>query len=1782
MTKFQSVSPNNSIVSLVAADVCSTENNYPTYPVICVPAEDVSTDMSTLSNTDHSYIQATDVVAVTSAANSMILIGFTSAHLTLLMFVIATISSTLLILITHLLSAPYYSPQSGEMTKDERRALYWRKKNSALRPPPEPRPYTPQFGDFGLGNFTAVITQLSTAEKVICSPSALAVIEGFVALLVALRETASPSQFAAISVLYLKNHYNSSILTTLTAYVSELFPDYTMQSADASPDPKWFNLLRDVKSNWTRAINNEGFTRISKMLSLCVSIGLCEMSSFNFSLAGVDLFSKMAIPKHTSALDLVDAIMNTVTYFIEGGYMCFKTGSLRPLIFGDHTHDTFEKDYSRCLSCSEYVKCGNLEKFAGISENDYDHLLEKTIEKSATLMLTCRGIVEKNIMLKKKASLVLWQTNFRQSRIQGGLRMAPYSIGVFGGTSVGKSSVANIMMITTLLHNGYSAEDDRIITLNEQDKFDSNFRTYVNGVFFDDVGNTKAQYVDRAPTVKIIEYVNNVRMYATVAEAEKKGKVFIEPKVFITTKNVKDSGASTYSNEPASIARREKVTATVTVKKEYRTHDMLDQDKVTAAFPQGVPAIPDLWDIHLQTAYPFASSVKGAKAGVGWETVWFEGKWCSNIDIYTFIRYCGQDSKKFYAAQEELVSNSNNMAAKTVLCNVCNFPVSVCACHASPEEMVARSLPKPKAPFKGDGDSRPDVDSRARTGWPATHGYRPESALEFPPHWARSPYNIPDWNAPPTRMQRLHETAHRFYEDVMYRLHDWYYTVEDGYDYAYYRSMATCKTIKNQGVAEITETLEWLESSRARKWSNYVPSFMLSSPLTRGMILMSNRSELQTRVQYAFLCEFLLTVVIVFLSFYVSSFLLLALVVPIVRAASVIETQKMYLYEDLDRDRGTMPMVMKRIRDGHISYLTGICGAVGVLYLAMKLYKRWQPMTEQGNLSPRTMADIEERDLEVNPWSGVVVTPMPSTNKSKTVTSTILEKLVFKNTCFARFIAPDGRKYHCDAFFPCSNVAIIPRHIWKGSTMTTTFTRHDPTLIGGNFTAILSRCTTVDIPDTDYSVTYVPNGGDWKDLTGYLPLAPLKSCPAKLQYKDETGLIKASLAMIKPSTTNTGNGPYSSFEYTLQFPTFEGLCMSPLITQTKGPVIAGFHLGGKTGTPRGCAGAIVKSQLESAIKSLQKVETVVVGMSEGTLTGESYDVQYYQGDAVHPKSPINFLDLGANCRYHGQVIGRASYSTSIKPTCISDLVAKHTGQIQNWTGPPYHKGYPWQKSLNKSTHPGVGVDGDLLVKASLDYKEPLLNHLNTIPALKSAAKPLERMDNVCGKDGIRFIDKLVPNTSIGYPLSGPKSDHLGYLDGESDTHANPAILSEKFWEHAESMEEGYLKGERAYPLFKACFKDESTKLSATKVRVIQGAPLAFQLVVRKYYLPIARLLSVNPVLSECAVGINAHGPEWDALVKEIAKYGKSRVLAGDYKSYDLNIPAQVMFAAFGVLIDIAKECNYSTRDTTVMRGIATDICYPMIAYNGDLIQHIGSNPSGHNLTVYINCIVNSLFFRCAYFNIYKSKVNLAPFRDKCSLITYGDDAKSTVAGDCPEFNHLSVASFLAEAGMVFTMPDKTSDPTPYMEDEDADFLKRTSIYNADVDLYFGALDEMSIFKSLHSATVSSILTQDQQAAQNIDGALREWFFHGRDIYEKRRTQMRAIADEAEISYQCTLLDVNYDQQLVIWLNKYRPGDPLIDSLSVEVQPLAEPNIAPEGLKAVPLGVSHMSNEPKES
>jgi len=1608
-------------------------------------------------------------------------------------------------------------------------------------------------------------------------------IENTVILLMSLSQCTTVTQFSLTMLMYFKTLYTQSVTETACKYLSTTLGTTMCPQSGIVGDNEYPNWLRDIKelsNTWTLALHADGFNKIGKILSLCVALGLCKATDIIPTVNGLELFSLPLASKNTSVIGLVDAVFEMVIHFAEGGYLCFRTGSIKPLLYGSIEHQTFSDDFHKCMRCSNLHACGNLAS-EGLDDNGYDKLLEKTVERAERLLLGCTSSFEKAIFNRQIEKLNIWHSDFREVRMTGGLRVAPYAIGLFGDTAVGKSTLCPLIIAYVLKVNGFDASDNCTISLSDSDKYMSQMKSYVNCIIMDDIGNTKSEFVNEPPTARIIELINNNKAYAPMAEAEKKGKVTINPKLVIITKNVKDSGASVYSNAPASIARRDNVTITVKVKERFATNGMLDPAKIKMAYPGQTPEIPDFWEFWVEQAYPVPGPA-GAQSNVGWSLVKFRGEELAKIDIFLLFSYLRYATFEHFAAQNKIVANAQNMGERMKICEHCKLPESFQTCpYCNPDfkecsyneleyadfqaqhgpyvsPLAGKTTSIPHFAHKLEPDVNISVDS---SGYYADCEKSGVSSLTpqlgkldlfalTQKYWKRPLLNecktTGEFEAYFTTSAQsiglFPFTFGTFAQTKALGVLDWLIHTKGK------KTVGVLKILEKGTTQMLINRCAELEQSPYFSWTTWIPENLYVTKEFRNMIIAAEwptiRNNVISKYQEAGqeLCGYTLLLLICMSRLSTGWWKLLFVIWlyfasgSFVCIAKAVEMEKTKLIEEISLRRDSVAPLAKRFRDRHLAWLLGSSAAMAAIYMAIKSYRRMQSLYQtQGNLAPMNYTDVARRDAEVNPWKPVVLEEPTRPLGNNGVSVTELSNLVLNNLCVMTFEL-EGKLYFCNAFFPKSNVAIFPRHMWYSNSFTAKFVRKH-NCVGASFSAMLDREFSSDIPGTDMSLVWVPSGGDWKNLTRYFPTGKLTKGPAKLVYKSREGDVKRSSCIMTPNHISPQGVPsYDGATYTLEWDSFAGLCMAPVLTDSVTPCIAGFHLCGNG--RNGALGTLTANLFDVAFEALKGKKAVFVSASDAPHDTSQFGITFFQqGADIHPKSAVRHLEGDPVIRVYGVVGNQSTPVSVVIESPISKAVTKHCGIPQLWGQPKFRKNFPWQASLQFSSQPALGLPAPDLLAATTSYVSRIqCNEMMWNMMMK--CKPLSRIETVSGIDGVRFIDAIKANTSIGFPFSGKKERIL--CDVESEDHMCPKDVSPIFWQEFDRTLAKYAQGDRSTQIFKACMKDEPTKLDKDKVRIFQAAPLVLQLGVRMYFLPIARVLSLFPLVSECAVGINAESYEWHQLDDHVIKFGKDRIVAGDYSKYDLRMPAQLMGTAFRIMIDFAYAAKYSELEIEYMRGLATEICYAYTVYNGDLLKFFGSNPSGQNLTVYINSIVNSLILRCAFHSIYPKK----SFNMNVSAITYGDDFKSGVSKDVPLFNHISMAQYLDRYGMKLTMPDKSSSPVPYLHSDNCDFLKRKTYFHPDLHCKVGILEDSSIFKSLHCVMKSKFVTPREVAAMNVDGALRSWFYHGREKFEEMQEKLQRVAYDCDISHMCEALHVSYEDFVIKWLDIHGKTLPL--------------------------------------
>lgn len=245
--------------------------------------------------------------------------------------------------------------------------------------------------------------------------------------------------------------------------------------------------------------------------------------------------------------------------------------------------------------------------------------------------------------------------------------------------------------------------------------------------------------------------------------------------------------------------------------------------------------------------------------------------------------------------------------------------------------------------------------------------------------------------------------------------------------------------------------------------------------------------------------------------------------------------------------------------------------------------------------------------------------------------------------------------------------------------------------------------------------------------------------------------------------------------------------------------------------------------------------------------------------------------------------------------------------------------------------------------------------------------------------------------------------------------------------------------------------------------------------------------------------------------------------------------SQVILAAFDAIIAILKFAGWSAEDLLVVYGIAEDTAFSFVNCNGDLVMLYGSNPSGHPLTVIINSVVNALYMRYCYIVLSEDK-ECRSFKKCVSLMTYGDDNVMGVCKSIPWFNHTAVVEVLKSIGVEYTMADKESKSVPYINIDDVSFLKRTWRWDNDVQAYLCPLEEQSIHKMLCINIPSNTISVEAQMIAEMNSAVREWFFYGRERFEKERAFLLEVVDKFDLrpEYKLTPFPVWEELRNTFW------------------------------------------------
>lgn len=1561
--------------------------------------------------------------------------------------------------------------------------------------------------------------------------SGLGLFEDLILVLVSLRDQSTFTGIIATLTLFAKKMMGDNtpllhvILGIFNENVTEMFKE--VQSDDPKESPAW--TFTDSYNKYKAYTLHPSRKHIGTIVSLLVTVGLLHPQYFDIN--GFEVFKAKAFEKTLHAGDIIETTLQSMAFFLDVGYQCFCEASLSPFINASDTVSEFRSLVHFLYSNISCVELGNYEILHKKPVADYEAKLVKARNMVPTIEVT--PMYTKSDLARDENRLTKAELDYAMVLQKQGLRETPYAMLIHGPSSIAKSYLMEKLTELVLIANGFPHDKSVYCYLSTNSKWYDSLKSNTQCICLDEVANAHPQKAEVNECDFILKIMNNVFFAAPKAEAHEKGKVMVNNKVFAATTNVAEINASAWSQEPLAVLRRFQCRITTKVKPEFKMNgDMLNSAKAFEDFPDN--ALQDCWLFTAEYAIGKPSATNSPHADVAWNVHKYKGAPVRDVDMRTILRFLAEHSRSHFQMQKRVLAHAKH---QTPICEKCLLYCEICDCR---EVQSGSMLSHMAYQYAYKNIVEPNYES-----W-----------KKRVTNYCIGAYEL----LCPTYLER--------------KMHD---------------CKKTCDAIAN---------FDYLSQYSYFNWAyDMLPSYAISHPFftkfyewaeRKNMLMLWRHSMLPITIGTTWICR--------------KEYREHGLARPSVFAASLsgwmlggafssILVKRLFTAR-LTQRRDAAEIRDKIYKEAHgaaaLSWrdkvfrfaggVTVVTAGLLVVQTLLATYDRWRrdQLVEHSTLNPQNEAEVEARDLVKNPWLTSIMS-MPKTKGTHTAVQ--LQNSVASNMLAITVLES---KKMSNALMLCSDTMLMPYHMWfpnadfKGEPyneinvklVTAPFQKDGRDVTGNICNVRLNWNNCIRVESADLVMCNVLIGPK-KDLKKYLTNERVTGQYVSAARSQLTGCKKLGHGTIIRASRNVWDGTdcsYNQYDTKNVIPWVKGDCCTAIISENSNPALVGLHLVGYRNNSNqdltlGFSYILEKDIILSTYRAL----IGKCGLCE--LHAEAEIPLVVCNKAVGYKNEIGVTALNWITQdvpnpvftYYGTVAGGFTATSAVRNSMIVDDLVKMTGVPQKW-GPPNfappdesgkkRKWIPWYTGLKNLTNPCKTIDGAALKWAMKDFSRPIFNAIHT--ANVDLVRPLTNVEILNGINGKRFIDKMNFKSSMGFPLVGAKSKYL-VVDPVTELvdFADPI-----FWEEVKRCEQVYLEGNMCNHIFKACLKDEVVKTkddsgNYKKARIFQAAPIVLQLLTRKYFLPLMRFYCMRPILSECAVGINCFSLEWEELYSHMTIFVESDVdvgiFGGDYAAWDQRCPTQLVVAALTILIEAAERTgNYSLDELYIMRGIATDLAYCLINFNGSLMRFMGMVPSGHNLTAVLNSNANSLLARVAYYQLnLKNKMIPPPFRSRVAISTYGDDIFGSVHKSMRDiFNIVTYAEYLdKEIGMGFTMPTKHAQLVKFISKDspDADFLKRHShkvegLCDASGKaVHVGVIGVESILKSLYCVKCSKSEEKNVLIA-TILSALHELFFHGREVYDLWCDRFETLCKKYSMVLPTNV--PSYDERIVEWKEKY--------------------------------------------
>ena len=316
-------------------------------------------------------------------------------------------------------------------------------------------------------------------------------------------------------------------------------------------------------------------------------------------------------------------------------------------------------------------------------------------------------------------------------------------------------------------------------------------------------------------------------------------------------------------------------------------------------------------------------------------------------------------------------------------------------------------------------------------------------------------------------------------------------------------------------------------------------------------------------------------------------------------------------------------------------------------------------------------------------------------------------------------------------------------------------------------------------------------------------------------------------------------------------------------------------------------------------------------------------------------------------------------------------------------------------------------------------------------------------------------------------------------------------------------------------VFLQSLKDELLpleKVAEGKNRAFEiGDVVHFTALAMTFAMPL-KMTKINGLHGAAVMGFNPHSIQSKILWSSFEKIKGSNWIAGDVSSMDFSVPPYFAYLYTHYWNDTFFHFKEGSPDFNQIYGLLRTAVNALWLRGNRLFMTFRGHPSGWFLTSHYNSfvlyVINRFIFRCCYPTL--------EFTTYVVFKCHGDDSSGKVHKDCPDYNMIVISEcFLALFGMIMTKPDKSPIDTPYIAEEDVEFLGRKPLVT-DAGICGSPLRTESLYGML--CWIRKDLDENEAIVANIEAVLLEAVMHGREFFEDIREKLIDVIQVAEIDF----------------------------------------------------------------